>query len=73
MIKALEILTTWAKKPTQSILSLMSSFELVYLFFALSILQALTFYMLSFSPGQGLVEHIFVDISWNYGWKLCEK
>jgi hypothetical protein len=26
--------------------------------------------MFSFSPGQGLVEHI---LSWNYGWKLYEK
>jgi hypothetical protein len=29
--------------------------------------------MFSFSPGQGLVEHIIVDISWDYGLKLCEK
>jgi len=29
--------------------------------------------MFSFSPGQGLVEHVLVDISWDYGWKLCEK
>ena len=26
--------------------------------------------MFSFSLGQGL---ILVDISWDYGWKLCEK
>jgi hypothetical protein len=29
--------------------------------------------MFSFSPGQGLVEHVFIDISWDYGWKLCGK
>jgi hypothetical protein len=29
--------------------------------------------MFSFSPGQGLVEHILVDISWDYGLKLYEK
>jgi hypothetical protein len=29
--------------------------------------------MFSFSPSQGLVEHVFVDISWDYGWKLCGK
>ena len=29
--------------------------------------------MFSFFLGQGLVEHILVDISWDYGWKLCEK
>jgi hypothetical protein len=29
--------------------------------------------MFFFSPGEGLIEHILVDISWNYGWKLCEK
>jgi hypothetical protein len=29
--------------------------------------------MFSFSPDQGLVEHILVNISWDYGWKLCEK
>jgi hypothetical protein len=29
--------------------------------------------MFSFSPGQGLVENILVDISWDYGRKLCEK
>jgi hypothetical protein len=29
--------------------------------------------MFFFSPGEGLVEHILIDISWNYGWKLCEK
>jgi len=29
--------------------------------------------MFSFSPDQGLVEHILIDISWDYGWKLCEK
>ena len=28
--------------------------------------------MFSFSPGQGLVEYTY-DISWNYGWNLCEK
>jgi len=28
--------------------------------------------MFSFSPSQGLVEHSY-DMSWNYGWKLCEK
>jgi hypothetical protein len=40
-----------------------SPFELVYLFFVLPMLQALTFYMFSFSPGKELVEHILVDIS----------
>jgi hypothetical protein len=29
--------------------------------------------MFSFSPDQGLVEHILIDISWDYGWKLYEK
>ena len=29
--------------------------------------------MFSFSPSQGLVEHVLVDISWDYGWQLCEK
>ena len=29
--------------------------------------------MFSFSPDQGLVEHILVDISWDYGCKLCGK
>jgi len=29
--------------------------------------------MFSFASSQGLVEHILVDISWDYGWKLCEK
>jgi hypothetical protein len=29
--------------------------------------------MFFFSPSQGLVEHVFVDISWDYGWKLCGK
>jgi hypothetical protein len=29
--------------------------------------------MFLFSPDQGLVEHILIDISWDYGWKLCEK
>ena len=31
------------------------------------------FYMFLFSFGQGLVEHIFVDILWDYGWTLYEK
>ena len=26
--------------------------------------------MFSFSPGQGLVEHVLVDTLWDYGWKL---
>jgi hypothetical protein len=29
--------------------------------------------MFSFSSSQGLIERILVDISWDYGWKLCEK
>ena len=29
--------------------------------------------MFSFSPRQGLIEHVLVDILWDYGWKLCEK
>jgi hypothetical protein len=29
--------------------------------------------MFSFSLSQGLVNHILVDISWDYGWKLYEK
>jgi len=29
--------------------------------------------MFSLSPGQGLVEHILVDITWDYGWKLYKK
>ena len=29
--------------------------------------------MFSFSRGQWLVEHILIDISCNYGWKLCER
>ena len=29
--------------------------------------------MFFFSPSQGLVEHLLVDISWDYSWKLCKK
>jgi hypothetical protein len=29
--------------------------------------------MFFISPNQVLVEHILVDILWDYGWKLCEK
>jgi hypothetical protein len=29
--------------------------------------------MFFFFFGQGLVEHIFVDILWDYGWTLYEK
>ena len=29
--------------------------------------------MLSFSPEQGLVEHIHIDILWDYGCKLYEN
>ena len=29
--------------------------------------------MFFFSPSQGLVDHLLVDISWDYSWKLCKK
>jgi len=50
--------------------------ELLLSLFIFSLLYpcvSLNFYMFSFSPDQGLVEHILVNISWDYGWKLCEK
>jgi len=60
MVKALGILIIWVKSQTWSILFLVSPFELVYLFFALPMLQALTSYMFSFSLGQGSIKHILV-------------
>jgi len=33
----------------------------------------LNFLYVFFFSGQGLVEHIFVHILWDYGWKLGEK